>query len=340
MARMPGIGRLWRERLRLAWPALAMLLMAVLTTGVVDAQEGPAIRSTVNLVNVSFIARDAGGKLVDNLAKDDVEIAEDGVPQKIVHFAKSTDVPLTLGLIVDASDSQSHFYKRHEKDLEIFLKSVLGPKDRTFLLCFGNHLRLVYDWERDGQAAQQVPDAVAAQMLENLKRYDKKSEAFPEIGPKEMRDLGTAFYDSIYYSISEKMGKEDGRRALLIFSDGEDNSSSHDMMTTIEEAQRENVLVYTIRYTELGKHGEPTARNNYGTRVMDRIAKETGASNIDAKVLEPKEYFQRISEELRTSYEIGYYPSDAMKDESFRKIVIKPKRDGVKVRAKTGYFAR
>jgi Ca-activated chloride channel family protein len=316
------------------WPMASccrrgLAIIAFSTALSAHAQEAPAIRTTVNLVNVSFTARDPSGALVENLTPDDVEVREDGVRQKISHFAKSIDVPLTLGLIVDASDSQSHFYKRHEKDLEVFLKSVLGPRDRAFLLCFGNHLRLVNDFTQSG-----------SEMLGHLKQYERKSDSFPEIGPKESRDMGTAFYDSIYFSISEKMGKEDGRRALLVFSDGEDNSSSHDMMTTIEAAQSANVLVYTIRYTESMKHGKLSARNKYGIRVMDRIAKETGGSNVDAREMEPKEYFQKIAEELRTSYEIGYYPSDPMKDESFRKIVIRPKNDQVRIRAKTGYFAR
>jgi len=287
------------------------------------------IRVDVNLVSVGFSARDARGALVDNLTKDDIEVFEDGVPQKIAFFARSQDVPLTLGLIVDASDSQEHFRKRHEKDLEVFLKQVLGPKDRAFLLCFGNHLRLVNDFTQSG-----------SDMLEHLKLYEKKTDRFPEIGPKEDRDLGTAFYDSIYYSVTEKMLREEGRRALLLFSDGEDNSSSHDMMTTIEMAQTNNVLVYTLRYTEPKKSGDLTARNQYGIRVMDRIAKETGGAHIDAKTTDPKIYFQQIAEELRTSYELGYYPTNQKKDDGFRKIVVKPKQDGLKIRMKTGYFAR
>jgi Ca-activated chloride channel family protein len=156
----------------------------------------------------------------------------------------------------------------------------------------------------------------------------------------ESRDLGTAFYDSIYYSVTEKLARENGRRAVLLFSDGEDNSSSHDMMTTIEMAQANNVLVYTLRYTEPKKGGELTARNQYGIRVMDRIAKETGGAHIDAKATDPKIYFQQIAEELRTSYELGYYPTNQKKDDGFRKIVVKPKQDGLKIRMKTGYFAR
>jgi Ca-activated chloride channel homolog len=315
-------------------------LVALGSVSLALQQEAPAIRSTVNLVTVGFTARDAQGQLVENLEKEDLVVLEDGVPQKIAHFRKSKDVPLTLGLVVDASGSQSHFSKKHEKDLEVFLKDALGPKDRVFLVGFGNHLRLVSDFEPGGLQAEPPPGAVAGRLLEHLKRYEKKSDQFPEIGPREERDLGTAFYDSIFYSISEKLAKEDGRRALLVFSDGEDNSSSHDMMTTIEAAQTANVLVYTIRYTGPIKHGELSARNKYGIRVMDRIARETGASNIDAGEMEPKEYFRRIAEELRTSYEIGYYPSEPMKDESFRKIVIKPKDEGIRIRAKTGYFAK
>jgi Ca-activated chloride channel homolog len=315
-------------------------VLSLLNVAGARAQEAPKIRSTVNLVTVSFTARDARGKLVEDLKKEDVVIQEDGVPQKVAHFAKSTDVPLTLGLIVDASGSQSHFSEKHEKDLEVFLRDALGPNDRAFLVGFGNHLRLVSDLHPNGEQVQSAPDVVAGQMLEHLKRYEKKPDKFAEIGPKEERELGTAFYDAIFYSISEKLGKEDGRRALLIFSDGEDNSSSHDMMTTIEAAQTANVLVYTIRYTKPMKHGELSARNKYGIRVMDRIAKETGASNIDAREMQPTEYFRRIAEELRTSYEIGYYPSEPMKDESFRKIVIKPMDEGVRIRAKTGYFAK
>jgi Ca-activated chloride channel family protein len=301
--------------------------LLTLLTGACGAQE--RIRVDVNLVSVGFSVRDARGGLVANLTKDDVEAFEDGVPQKIAFFARSQDVPLTLGLIVDASGSQDHFAKQHAKDLDVFLRSVLGPKDRVFLLGFGNHLCLVSDFTSTGD-----------NLLTLWKEYDKGKRGFPEIGPKQDRDLGTAFYDAIYYSVEQKLAKEEGRKALLVFSDGEDNSSSHDMMTTIEEAQANNVLVYAIRYTDTKKNGDLTARNQYGIRVMDRIAKETGGAHVDAKTTDPRVYFQQIAEELRTSYELGYYPANGKKDDGFRKIVLRPKQDGLKVRMKTGYFAR
>ena len=286
------------------------------------------IRVDVKLVNVAFSARDGRGALVDNLTRDDFEVFEDAVPQKISFFARSADVPLTLGLIVDASGSQEHFSRQHQHDLEVFLKEVLGPKDRAFMVCFGNQLRLVSDFSQS-----------PADLLEGLGQFDHGERHFPELGPKESRDLGTAFYDAIYYPVAEKLADQSGRRALLVFSDGEDNSSSHDMMTTIEAAQAVNVQVYTIRYTER-HHGKLTARNKYGIRVMERIAKETGGRQIDAETTDPHTYFRQIAEELRSSYELAYYPTNPAKDDTFRKIVVRPRAAGLTVHAKTGYFSR
>jgi Ca-activated chloride channel homolog len=300
--------------------------LLALAVGAARGQE--PIRVKVNLVSVAFVARDANGALVNNLTQDDVDVIEDAIPQKVAFFSRSADVPLTLGLVVDASGSQDHFSKQHKNDLEVFFKDVLGPKDRVFLVGFGNHIRLVSDFSQSG-----------SDLLEQWKQYQKSTGKFPELGPREDRDLGTAFYDSIFYSVTEKLAQENGRRAILLFSDGEDNSSSHNMMTAIETAQGENVVVYAIRYTDK-EHGKLTARNKYGTSVMDRVARETGGAHIDAETTDAHVYFREIAEELRTSYELGYYPTDPLKDDSFRKIVIKPKREGVRIRAKTGYFSR
>jgi Ca-activated chloride channel homolog len=303
------------------------VLLCVGCLGGVAKGQAP-IKVDVNLVNVAFTARDAQGKLVETLKREDVELLEDAVPQKIEFFARSTDLPLTLALIVDVSGSQDEFGKKHKKDLEVFLKEILRPQDRVLLVCFGNHLHLVSDYTNS-----------AEQILENYKEFDKGKRHFTEIGPKEERDLGTAFYDSIYYSVAEKLAASGGRKAILMFSDGEDNSSSHNMMTAVETAQAENVPVYAIRYTEK-KHGNLTARNKYGISVMDRVAKETGGAHIDAEETDPHTYFRQIAEELRTSYEVAYYPTNKGKDGTFRKIVVRTQVDGVKVRAKTGYFAR
>ncbi len=309
---------------KIALQLFAVLLLAA--TLPLFSQE--AVRVNVNLVNVAFSIRDGHGALVDDVTKDQVDVFEDAVPQKIAFFARSSDVPLTLGLIVDASGSQDHFTKQHQRDLEVFLKEVLGPHDRAFLVCFGNHLRLVSDFSPS-----------SGELIDRLNAFQKGSQRFPEIGPKESRELGTAFYDSIYYSITEKLANETGSKALLIFSDGEDNSSSHDMMTAIESAQAANVTLFSIRYTERD-HGKLTARNKYGIRVMERIAKETGGDQFDAEQTDPHNYFRQIGEELRHAYELAYYPTNGVRDDTFRKIAVQPKQPGFTVRSKTGYFSR
>ncbi len=162
----------------------------------------------------------------------------------------------------------------------MFLQDVLGPKDRAFLVGFGNHIRLVSDFSRS-----------AAKMLDVWKRYEKDTGRFPKLGPKEKRDLRTAFYDSIHYSITERYAVENGDSAVLMFSDGEDNSSSRDMMTTFEIAQSANVLSSAIRYTQK-ERGSFTARNHCGTRVIDRTAKETDPMHIDAQNTDPHTYFR------------------------------------------------
>jgi Ca-activated chloride channel family protein len=315
-------------RSRLRGCALVLVLVPLSCLFVANGLGEEPIKVNVRLVNVAFSARDARGALIENLTKDGVEVYEDAVPQKISFFAHSVDVPLTLGLVVDFSGSQDQFSKQHEHDLQVFLKDVLGPKDRVFLVGFGNHVRLISDLSQS-----------AEQMMQQLDIYRHKEGHFPELGPQESRDLGTAFYDSIFYSVTEKLAGEVGRRALLVFSDGEDNSSSHDMMSAIEAAQSANVLVFTIRYTEK-KHGDLTARNKYGIRVMDRLAKETGGQHIDAEATDPKTYFRQIAEELRSSYELAYYPSNSIRDDTFRKIAIRPKQAGITVRSRTGYFSR
>ena len=305
---------------------IAWVLFLAATCG--QAQEQPHIRVDVNLVNVAFSVRDARGGLSTNLTRDDFEALEDGVPQKIAFFARSGDVPLTLGLIVDFSGSQDHFLKPHHRDLQTFLKDVMGPRDQAFLVCFGNHLRLVS--ELSGSITQ---------LIDGLQQFDHKHRDFPELGPPdEDRESGTAFYDSIYYSITEKLATvATARKALILFGDGEDNSSSHHMMDAIEAAQSHDVLVYAIRYTQRS-HRRLTARNKYGTSVMARVARETGGADYDALASNLGSSFQQIGEELRSLYELAYVTTNPVRDGSFRKIVIRSKQSGFTVRSKTGYY--
>jgi Ca-activated chloride channel family protein len=290
----------------------------------------PAFHADVHLVNVGFSVRDSQGKLVTGLTQNDFEVLEDGVPQKIAFFARSQDVPLTLGLLVDLSGSQGSFLKPHERDLRIFLRAALTPQDRAFLVCFGNHLRLVAGYSTPGR---DLADALAG--------YDhvKDASAYPELGPKEIRTAGTAFYDAIYYaSVQMLASAEEGRKAIVVFSDGEDNSSAHHMLDAIEAAQTNNVLLFCVRYTEIQNH-RLTARNKYGASVMARIAKETGGADYDAREKGLAEDFRQIGEQLRSAYELAYHSTDTATDDTFHKISIRARDASLTVRAKTGYYA-
>ena len=155
------------------------------------------------------------------------------------------------------------------------------------------------------------------------------------------RTSGTAFYDSIYHSVQEILAKvEAGRRAMVVFSDGEDNSSAHHLLDTIEAAQRAGVQVFCIRYTEV-RNDKWTARNKYGRAVMERIARETGGLDLDATEADNlRAQFRQIADILRASYDLGYTSTHGAGDGSFRKLQLRAKRAGLTFRHKTGYFAR
>jgi Ca-activated chloride channel family protein len=204
----------------------------------------------------------------------------------------------------------------------------MQPRDRAFLVCFGNHIRLVADYT-----------AGSADLLDRLTRFEKGDRGFPEFARDDIRELGTGFYDAIYYPIREKLADAPGRRALLVFSDGEDNSSAHHMLDAIEAAQADDVRLYALRYTE-SHRGQLSARNKYGIRVMDRLAKETGGGHFDAREGDLRVWFRQIGEELRATYELAYPSTNLDRDGTFRKIVIRPRKEGYTVRAKTGYYGR
>ena len=165
-----------RLRSRIVSVTIAGLVVLTLcaTLDVALSHSQDPIRVKVNLVSVAFVARDVRGALVDNLTQDDVDVVEDAVPQKIAFFSRSADVPLTLGVIVDASGSQDHFSKQHKEDLEVFFKDVLGPKDRVFLVSFANSIRMLSDFSQSG-----------GDLLETWKTSHKSRSRFPVLGPEE-----------------------------------------------------------------------------------------------------------------------------------------------------------
>jgi Ca-activated chloride channel homolog len=293
------------------------------------AQDAPVLKVETHLIDTTVSVHDANGGLVQDMSRNDLSVLEDGVPQTIRFFYRAEQLPLSIGLVIDASESQDKFLHEHERDIEDFLKQTLTPQDQAFAVCFGNHIRLVSDWSGDSSA-----------IMSNLRSYGKGKHDFPELGPRENRDLGTALNDAVFFSVTEKLAPfHQRRKVLLVFSDGEENSSEHDLLDTIEAAQDADVLVYAIRYTEL-KHGKMDARDRYGVRELDHLTGQTGGKSYDAHSMNTSQAFAEISGELRSLYGVAYQSTNGVRDGAFRKIVIQATRPGIVIRARTGYYAK
>ena len=293
------------------------------------AQGIPDIKVETHLIDTTLSVHDANSHIVTGLTQEDFTVVEDGIPQKIRFFAHDNQLPLSVGLIIDESGSQDKFVKEHEKDIEAFLKQVLEPDDQAFALCFGNHLRLVSD-------SSSSPSAI----MDGIRSFDKGNMDFPEIGPKESRELGTALYDAVFFSITEKLATiHQRRKVLVVFSDGEENSSEHDLLDAIETAQNADVLIYAIRYTEM-KHGKMDPRDRYGMRALDHLTTQTGGKTFDFHATNLKQDFAEIAGDLRSLYDLAYQSTNPTRDGTYRKVVIQPTRPGLSVRARTGYYAR
>ena len=316
-------------RLAACLPKFAFPAMLFLATAGIFAQGLPTIQVETHLIDTGLSVHDADGRIVTGLTKDDFTVMEDGVPQKIRFFAHDGELPLSIGLIIDESGSQDKFVKEHEKDIEAFLHQVMEPNDQAFAVCFGNHLRLVSD-----------TTSSTSTIMDGIRGFDKGNTNFPELGPKEERELGTALYDAIYFGITEKLtGIHQRRKALVVFSDGEENSSEHDLLDSIEMAQNSDVLIYAIRYTDI-KHGKMDARDRYGVRVLDHLAGQTGGKTFDYHATNLKEAFAEIAGDLRSLYQIAYQSTNPTRDGMYRKVVIQTTKPGLTVRARTGYYAR
>ena len=308
-----------------AW-SLAILLSAATSSS--RAQEVFTYKTETHLIDSTVSVHNPQGGLVQGLTAADFRITEDGVPQTIRFFAHDTELPLSIGLIIDESGSQQAFVKAHEHDLAVFLHDVLEPRDQAFAVCFGNHLRLISDQTNSGKT---IADALA--------RFDSGNRQFPELGPREDRELGTALYDAIYFAATERLAHQTGRRkVLLVLSDGEENSSEHDLLDAIRVAQDNDILIYSVRYTDL-HHGEMSARDRYGMRVLDHVADQTGGHTYDVQTTNVEAAFAEIAGELRSLYQVAYQSTNPTRDGRFRKVEIQPAHEGVVFRTRAGYYA-
>ncbi len=292
----------------------------------------------VNVVNLFFNVKDKRGALVPNLSRDDFQVSEDGKSQTIKYFSAESNLPLTLGILIDSSVSQTAVLPM-EKDVGYeFLKQVLREKDLAFVIGFDVNVDLLQDLTnspkllRTGLESAKINSGGGAANVPGIPGAGG--------GPFPTQPRGTLLYDAVYLAANEKLGHEVGRKAMILLTDGEDQGSQMKIRDAVEAAQKADSICYVILIADRGFYfGQGVGYGGEG--AMKKLADETGGRVIQVgnKMDKLKEAFDQIANELRSQYTIGYVPTNTKHDGSFRKVEIKPKVKDLRVQARTGYYA-
>lgn len=279
-----------------------------------DDESISTIRRTVNEVNVVFTVTDKHGHYVKDLKKDDFRIIDDSKPAaEIRSFRAETDLPLEVGLLIDASNSVRDRFKFEQESAIEFLNQTIRRKyDQAFVIGFDVTPEVTQDFTDNTEALS--------------------------VGVRMLRPGGgTALYDALYFACRDKLLKVPHtgpvRKAVILLSDGDDNQSHVTREEAIEMAQRAEVIVYTIS-TNLSGSG------SHGDKVLQRIADATGGrSYVPFQLTEVANAFAAIQEELRSQYAISYKPAEFRPDGRYRSIEIIAQEKGLHVRSRRGYYA-
>ena len=273
------------------------------------------LRTTTNEVNVVFIVTDKRGHRVTDLKKNDFTIVDDNKPPADIRsFSAETNLPLQVGLLIDASNSVRDRFKFEQESAIEFLNQTIHPsKDRAFVVGFD------------------VTPEVTQDFTDNTELLAH--------GVHELRPGGgTALYDALYFACRDKLIKAPKstpvRRAIILLSDGDDNQSHVTREEAIEMAQRAEAIVYTISTNVSGTKGP-------GDKVLERIADATGGrAFFPFQLRDVSNDFAEIADELRSQYAVSYKPADFKADGHYRTIeIVANDRKSFKVRARRGYYA-
>jgi VWFA-related protein len=289
------------------------------------AQQEPVFTTDVKVVNVLATVRNRTGTIIPTLGQDDFSLSEDGRPQTIRYFARETDLPLTLGLMVDTSGSQRKVLDEERSASYHFLDQVVRPnKDRVFIVQFDSAIQ------------------VKQGLTNSLKKLD---DALDYVDSETMRQLrmqgggGTLLYDAITKVADEILKNEKGRKAVIVLTDGVDIGSYGSLPDCIEAAQRADTLLYTILYSDPGAYGFFGGHD--GKKVLERMSAETGGGFFEvSKKFTVEQIFGIIQEELRTQYSLGYVSDKPVTVSEFRAIQLAAKQKGLVVRARLKYWAQ
>lgn len=269
----------------------------------------------VNVVSVVFTVTDKRGKFIKNLTQNDIKVIDDRKPvPAISNFQSQTDLPLRVGLLIDASNSvRDRFRFEQEAAIEFLNQIVRYDRDLAFVLGFDTVPEVTQDFTAD---------------------TGKLTRGVSMLKPGG----GTALYDAVFYASRDKLLKHPDkaavRRAIILLSDGEDNQSRVTRDEAIEMAQRAEVVVYAISTNVSGLELK-------GDKVLQFIAEATGGRVFfPFKIQDVADAFSEIQDELRSQYALAYRPPDFQMDGRYRSIeIIAQSNKKLKVRARKGYFA-
>jgi len=300
------------------------------------AQDEPTIKVDVNLVNVLCSVRNKSNGLVGNLEKKDFQIFEDGKEQEIKYFTRETDLPLTIGMLVDTSKSQERLIDIERRAAFQFFSKVLRQKDLAFLIQFGAEAELLQD---DTNSARLLQEG-----LNQLRLSVPMGGLHPGPVPTQQSQAGTILFDAVFLAANDKLKSEVGRKAMILITDGVDTGSKTSKEKAIEAAQKADSIIYSIDYEDPSAYGGGfgTIRigGGQGEGDLRRLSTETGGHvyKVDRKN-SLDDIFRELQEEMRSQYSIGYVPTNPAKDGSYRKLEIRCSSKDFKVQARKGYYA-
>jgi len=315
---------------------LMRLTAAILGACLLNAQppeEIPTIKVEVNVVNVLATVRDSRGALVNSLTQDDFQILEDGSPQDIRYFSRETDLPLTLGLLVDVSASQRNLLQLERRAAEQFLDSVLRNQDLAFIISFGAEVELLQDLTSSR--------VLLSKGLDQLRLSAPPPAPTGSPVPTVYQPRGTVLFDAVYLAATERLQSEVGRKAIVLITDGVDTGSRKKLEDAIREAQKADAIIYSIYYVDPEAYGG----RGWGGFVpsngdLKRMSEQTGGRLFEvSRRLSLDNIFRQIQEELRSQYSLGYISTNTARDGSYRRIEVRVKKKGYKVQARKGCYA-
>jgi len=293
----------------------------------------PTISVSVDVVSILASVRDKKGALVPNLAKDDFTVLEDGKVQPIKYFTKETDLPLTIGLLIDVSASQRNLIGIERDAASQFFSQVLRKKDEAFLISFGEEAELLQDYTS------------SAKLLTAAMRDLRASSGVGGIGPGPVPTAGgprgTVLYDAVSLAATEKLRSEVGRKVIVVITDGVDEGSRLTIKQAIADAQKADAVIYSIEYYDPSAYGGfGWGMGGGGSSALHQLSDETGGHvyRVDRKnTLDV--VFKELQDEMRSQYEIGYTPLNDNKDGTYRRLDIKLANKDLKAQARKGYYA-